>query len=177
MPNHPPPEPEKVRIVPSSERIDPTDARLLLALAAHPRATAVALAEASGLSRNTVQARLAALDRDGAVASFERRVEPAALGYPLTAFVTTRVAQRRLDEVAHALAAIPEVLQVHGLTGDTDLLVQVAATDAEDLYRVAGHILGIPGVERTATSLVMRQLVPYRLAPLLRRTAARRVVP
>ncbi|MGQ4487435.1 Lrp/AsnC family transcriptional regulator [Streptomyces sp. 372A] len=159
--------------MPSSERIDPTDARLLLALAAHPRATAVALAEASGLSRNTVQARLAALDRGGAVASFERRIEPAALGYPLTAFVTTQVAQRRLDEVAHTLAAIPEVLQVHGLTGDTDLLIHVAATDAEDLYRVAGHILGVPGVERTTTSLVMRQLVPFRLTPLLRRTAAR----
>ncbi|WP_329236757.1 Lrp/AsnC family transcriptional regulator [Streptomyces sp. NBC_00111] len=159
--------------MPSSERIDPTDARLLLALAAQPRATTVALAEASGLSRNTVHARLAALDRTGVVDAFERCVDPAALGYPLTAFVTTQVAQRRLDQVAHALAAIPEVLQVHGLSGDTDLLVHVVATDAEDLYRVAGQILDIPGVERTSTALVMRELVGYRLAPLLRRTAAR----
>ncbi|MFJ8861791.1 Lrp/AsnC family transcriptional regulator [Streptomyces sp. NPDC102451] len=159
--------------MPSSERIDPTDARLLLALADRPRATTVALAEASGLSRNTVQARLASLDRTGAVDAFERCVDPAALGYPLTAFVTTQVAQRRLDQVAHALAAIPEVLQVHGLTGDTDLLVHVVATDAEDLYRVAGQILDIPGVERTSTALVMRQLVGYRLNPLLRRAAAR----
>lgn len=173
MHNHPPSQTPKVRTVPNPERIDATDARLLLALAAHPRATAVALAEASGLSRNTVQARLAALDRSGAVKSFERRIDPASLGYPLTAFVTTQVAQRRLDEVANALAAIPEVLQVHGLTGDTDLLVHVAATDAENLYVVAGHILDIPGVERTSTALVMRQLVPYRLAPLLRRTAGR----
>ncbi|MGW7069422.1 Lrp/AsnC family transcriptional regulator [Streptomyces sp. NPDC054855] len=159
--------------MPNSARIDPTDARLLLALAAHPRATTVALAEASGLSRNTVQARLASLDRTGAVDSFERRVDPAALGYPLTAFVTTQVAQRSLDEVGRALTAIPEVLQAHGMTGDTDLLVHVVATDAEDLYRVAGQILGIPGVERTSTALVMRQLVSYRIAPLLRRSATR----
>ncbi|MEU6292004.1 Lrp/AsnC family transcriptional regulator [Streptomyces sp. CA-100214] len=159
--------------MPSSERIDPTDARLLLALAVQPRATTVALAEASGLSRNTVQARLAALDRTGAVGSFERRVDPAALGCPLAAFVTTQVAQRRLDDVAKALAAIPEVLQVDGLTGDTDLLVHVVAADAEDLYRVAGQILDIPDVERTSTALVMRRLVDYRIAPLLRRTAAR----
>lgn len=159
--------------MPNRERIDSTDARLLLALTAHPRATTVALAEASGLSRNTVQARLAALDRAGAVESFERCIAPSALGYPLTAFVTTQVAQRRLEEVANALAAIPEVLQVHGLSGDTDLLVHVVATDAEDLYRVAGHILDIPGVERTSTAIAMRQMVPYRLAPLLRRTTAR----
>ncbi|MER5890794.1 Lrp/AsnC family transcriptional regulator [Streptomyces sp. NPDC001941] len=158
--------------MPSSERIDPTDARLLLALAAHPRATTVALAEASGLSRNTVQARLTAMDRRGAVASFERRVDPAALGYPLAAFVTTQVAQRGLGDVARALAAIPEVVQVDGLSGETDLLVHVVATGAEDLYRVAGQILGIPGVERTSTSLVMRRLVPYRIAPLLRRRTA-----
>lgn len=159
--------------MPNHDRIDPTDARLLLALSARPRATTVALAEASGLSRNTVQARLAALDRGRAVGSFERCVDPAAVGYPLTAFVTTQVAQRRLDEVANALAAVPEVLQVHGLTGDTDLLVHVVATDAEGLYRVAGRILDIPGVERTSTALVMRQLVDYRIAPLLRRAAER----
>lgn len=159
--------------MPNRERIDSTDARLLLALTAHPRATTVALAEASGLSRNTVQARLAALDRSGAVESFERRVDPSALGYPLTAFVTTRVAQRRLEEVAAALASIPEVLQVHGLSGDTDLLVHVVAADAEDLYLVAGRILGIPGVERTSTALAMRRMVDYRIAPLLRRSAAR----
>ncbi|MFB9467011.1 Lrp/AsnC family transcriptional regulator [Streptomyces cinereospinus] len=153
-------------------RIDSTDARLLLALAAHPRATAVALAEQTGLSRNTVQTRLTALERTRAVGPFERRVSPAALGYPLTAFVTTQVVQRRLDEVAAALAAIPEVLQVHGLTGDSDLLVHVVATDAEHLYRIAGQILDHPGVERTNTALVMRQLVDYRIAPLLRRTAA-----
>ncbi|MFI8003509.1 Lrp/AsnC family transcriptional regulator [Streptomyces sp. NPDC086010] len=159
--------------MPSPERIGLTDARLLMALSAHPRATTVALAEASGLSRNTVQSRLTALDRTGAVGSFERCIDPAALGYPLTAFVTTQVSQRRLDEVARALAGIPEVLQVLGLTGDTDLLVQVVATDAEDLYRVAGQVLDVPGVERTSTALVMRQMVPYRLTPLLRRTTAR----
>ncbi|MEV0579878.1 MULTISPECIES: Lrp/AsnC family transcriptional regulator [unclassified Streptomyces] len=159
--------------MPNRERIDSTDARLLLALTAQPRATTVALAEESGLSRNTVQARLAGLDRSGAVESFERRIDPSALGYPLTAFVTTQVAQRRLAEVANALAAIPEVLQVHGLSGDTDLLVQVVSTDAEDLYRVAGLILDIPGVERTSTALVMRRMVDYRIAPLLRRSAAR----
>ncbi|NEA40591.1 Lrp/AsnC family transcriptional regulator [Streptomyces sp. SID11385] len=157
--------------MPKDTRIDPTDARLLLALSAEPRATTVALAERTGLSRNTVQARLAALDRDEAVASFERRVDPAALGYPLTAFVTTHVAQRLLDEVAAALAAIPEVVQVHGLTGESDLLVHVVARDAEDLYRVAGQILARPGVERTNTALVMRQLVEYRMTPLLRRAA------
>jgi DNA-binding Lrp family transcriptional regulator len=85
--------------------------------------------------------------------------------------VQVRVTQRLLDAVADALAAVPEVTEVLGMSGEMDLLVQVVARDADDLYRVAGLLLAIDGVERTATSLVMRRLVDYRVDPLLRRLA------
>lgn len=161
----------RVSTVASNDPIDSTDARLLFALTDQPRATTVALADRLQLSRNTVQNRLTRLEQGRALASFERRIEPEALGYPLTAYVTTQVTQRRLDEVAAALAEIPEVLQVQGLSGQTDLLIHVVATGADDLYRIAGQILAIPGVERTNTALVMRELVDYRITPLLRRVA------
>jgi len=157
--------------MPTKGRFDTTDARILLALTRQPRATTVALAQQLGLSRNTVQARLTALEQRGVVDSFERRINPAAMGYPLTAFVTTQVVQRQLDAVTTALGQIPEVLHVQGLSGQADLLVQVVATDADDLYRVAGQILAIPSVERTSTALVMRELVDYRITPLLHRLA------
>lgn len=151
--------------------LDDHDARLLLALAEHPRATVLALADRIGLSRNTVQARLGRLEQRGALRTFERRVDPAALGYPLTAFVTVRVVQRRLAAVAEALDRVPEVLEVHGLSGEEDLLVHLVARDADDLYRIAGQLLATDGVERTTTSLVMRSLVGFRTAPLLQRLA------
>ncbi|MFE7156979.1 Lrp/AsnC family transcriptional regulator [Streptomyces sp. NPDC057636] len=153
----------------SARALDVTDARILLALAADPRATVVALAEYLKLSRNTVQARVAKLEQSGALSSFERRITPKALGYPLTAFVTAQVNQHRLAEVSQSLAGIAEVVEVFGLSGETDLLVRVVAADAEDLYRIAGQILAIPGIERTTTALAMRELVPHRLTGLLRR--------
>jgi DNA-binding Lrp family transcriptional regulator len=69
--------------------------------------------------------------------------------------------------VSAALHDVPEVIAVDGLSGDDDLLVQVVARDADDLYRIAGQILSIDGVERTRTSLVMRELVEYRIAQLV----------
>lgn len=147
--------------------VDAIDARILLELVEHPRATTLALANQVGISRNTAQTRLARLDKD-ALDSFERRISPVALGYPLTAFITAQVTQRLLNEVAGALAAVPEVLQVQGISGPVDLVIHVVARDADDLYRIAGRILAIPGVERTNTALVMRQLVDYRSTPLLR---------
>lgn len=151
--------------------MDATDARLLRALTASPRASVLALAQTLGISRNTVQARLAALEARGVLGSFERRIDPAALGYPLTAFVSVQVVQRRLADVAAALDGVPEVVEVLGLSGEADLLVQVVARDADDLYRIAGQLLATDGVERTTTSLVMRRLVEHRLGPLLDRIA------
>lgn len=159
--------------MPSTNTVDSIDARILAALNDEPRATVIALAERSGLSRNTVQARLGRLEARGVLRSFERRIDPSALGYPLTAFILTNVAQRKLSQIADALDGIPEVLEVHGLSGVTDLLVHVVARDADDLYRVAGRILNIDGVEQTTTSLVMRQMLDYRLTPLLSRIAER----
>ena len=69
---------------------------------------------------------------------------------------------------------MPEVLEVLGLSGPTDLLVRVAARDADDLYRIAGQLLVTDSVERTTTSLVMRTLVEHRVVPLVRRLAQER---
>ncbi len=151
--------------------LDATDARLLRELIANPRATGVELAARLGLSRNTVQARLARWDSGGVLGSFERRVEPRALGYPLAAFVAVVVDQHRLDAVVDDLADVPEVTEVCGMTGATDLTVRIVARDADDLYRIAGRILKIPGVERTNMALVMRELVGPRTGPLLDRLA------
>ncbi|NMO03657.1 Lrp/AsnC family transcriptional regulator [Gordonia sp. TBRC 11910] len=158
--------------MPSEDRsadVDGIDARILSALTADPRATVVAIADRTGLARNTVQARMSRLEDRGVLRSFERRINPSALGYPLTAFVLTSVTQRQLTAIAAALDDVPEVLEVHGLSGVSDLLVHVVARDADDLYRITGMILDIPGVTRTTTALVMRKLVDYRITDLVNR--------
>ena len=74
--------------------VDRTDSRLLQALEKDPRATVVGLAERLGLSRNTVQPRLTRLESDGVLHGFGRRVDPAALGYPISAMVMAVVKHR-----------------------------------------------------------------------------------
>lgn len=147
--------------------LDDTDRRLLNALVQDPKATTVALAATLGLSRNTVQARLTRLENHGALLSFERRINPAALGYPLTSFVHIHVQQKKLSDIVTAMARIPEVVEAHGLSGTADILASVVARDAEDLFRVNGAILDIDGVERADTSLSMAELIPHRMRPLL----------
>lgn len=148
---------------------DSTDRRILVALADDPRSTNVSLADRLGLSRNTVQARVAELERSGAFLSFERRISATAAGYPLAAFVTVHVQQQKLAAIVEHLAGVPEIVQAHGLSGPSDLLLRVVCTDAEDLFRITGAIQSTDGVERAETSLDMGELIPYRLRPLLTR--------
>ena len=154
--------------MPPVRRLDTTDARILLALDADPRATVLGLSRQLGLARGTVQAHLERLEADGVLAPFTRRLDPAALGYEVTAFVMVEIHQVRQETALEGLSGIPEVLEVHGITGETDLMCQVVARDADDLYRVGQAILAVEGVVRTRTSLAMRRLVPHRVDPLLR---------
>ena len=151
--------------------LDKTDARLLLALCAKPRATGVELATTLGLSRNTVQARLGRWDDKGSLTPIDHRIPPKSLGRPLQAFVTAQVNQHTLAAVTEHLRTIPEVLEVFGLSGAADMHIRIAAVDADDLYRIAGLILDIPGVERTNMSSAMSELIQYRTKPLLEQLA------
>lgn len=154
------------------QALDGTDTRLLSALAQDPRRTVVALAQKLGLSRNTVQARMSQLEKKHVFLSFERRINPVSLGYPLMAFISVHVQQQKLGELAGKLADIPEILEGYGLTGSADLLLRVVALDAEDLFRINGKILACDGVDRTDTALAMGELIPFRVQPLLARGSA-----
>ena len=149
--------------------LDKTDTKLLRALCEDPHSTFVALAQKLGLSRNTVQARMARLEESNAFLSFDRRVNPVALGYQLTAFITVHVQQKRLAQIVAELSRIPEIVQAHGMSGPSDLLARVVCRDADDLFRIDGTILACEGVERTETSLAMGELIPFRITPLLER--------
>lgn len=147
--------------------LDHVDLELLAGLSEDPRATVVALAERLGMSRNTVQARLVRLERSGVFLSYERAIAATALGFPLEAFMNVQVRQAELSRITDELRSIPEVVQAHGLSGQIDLLVRVACRDAQHLFDVDARVLGIEGVERTETHLVMGEVIGYRLAPLM----------
>lgn len=147
---------------------DQVDLALLDVLAGDPRATVVALSERLGMSRNTVQARMGRLEQSGAFLSYERAISMRALGYPIEAVISVILRQPELPRIARELAEIPEVLHAQGLSGQVDLMVRVVAHDTQHLFAIDARILAIDGVERTETSLIMDEVIPHRVQPLLR---------
>jgi DNA-binding Lrp family transcriptional regulator len=106
------------------------------------------------------------------VRSFGPERDPAALGYDVTAFVTLEISQASgADALTAHLAAIPEVLEAHTITGAGDLLVRIVATSNADLQRVIDRIVSAEGIHRSASVIALKTQVPYRVLPLVEQAA------
>jgi len=147
--------------------IDRLDADLLRALAEQPRVGLLEIARRLGVARGTVSARLDKLVRRGVVTGFGPDVEPAAIGYPILAFVWLEIAQGRLADAVDKLRGVPEVLEAHATSGDRDLLCRVVAKDPEHLQEIVNLMVGTPAVRRSTSHIALSHQIPLRTLPLL----------
>ena len=153
--------------------IDELDARLIQLLTAEPRVGVLEASRRLGAARGTIQARLDRLQARGVVTGYGPDIDPAALGHGVSAFVTLEIRQAGgHDRVAGRLADIPEVLEVHTITGAGDMLCRVVARTNADLQRVIDAIVGVAGVVRASTVIALDTPVPYRVLPLVRAVGA-----
>jgi DNA-binding Lrp family transcriptional regulator len=152
--------------------IDSLDARLIVLWGDEPRIGVLEASRRLGVARGTVQARLDKLLERGVVRSFGPAVDPAALGYDVTAFVTLEISQAQgAAALSEHLAAIPEVLEAHTITGSGDLLVRIVARSNADLQRVIDRIVSADGIHRSASVIALQTQVPYRVLPLVEQAA------
>lgn len=152
--------------------IDELDGRLIELLVTEPRVGVLEASRRLGVARGTVQARLDRMHSRGVITGYGPDVDPAALDYGVTAFVTLELRQAGgHDPVALRLAAIAEVLEAHTITGAGDMLCRVVARSNADLQRVIDAIVELDGVVRTSTVIVLDSPLPHRVLPLIRSAA------
>ena len=150
--------------------VDELDVALLELFTTDPRVGVLEASRRLGVARGTVQARLDRLQATGVIRGWGPQLDPAALGYGVTAFVTLEIQQGRGHEpVAAGLAEIPEVLEVHTITGQGDMLCRVVARSNDALQHVLDQVTQYPEIVRTSTVIALSNPVPYRVLPLVGR--------
>jgi DNA-binding Lrp family transcriptional regulator len=148
--------------------VDELDARILDLFAHDPRIGVLECSRRLKVARGTVQARLDRMARDGVVTGWGPDVDPAALGYAVTAFATLEIRQHAgHDPVTAHLSGIPEVLEAYTITGTGDLLCRVVARTNADLQRVIDRIVAHEGVVRASTVIALATQIPFRVMPLV----------
>jgi DNA-binding Lrp family transcriptional regulator len=153
--------------------VDDLDADILRLFSAEPRIGILEASRRLGVARGTVQARLDKLTATGVVRSFAPTLDPAAIGYRVTAFATLEIRQGGRRPVAEHLARIPEVLEVHTITGQGDLLCRIVARDNDDLQRVIDDLVSDADILRTSTLIALSTVVAPRMLPLVEAAAGR----
>ena len=147
--------------------VDRLDAALIRLLSAEPRIGVLECSRRLGVARGTVQARLDRMVAGGVIRGFGPEVDPAAIGYGVTAFATLEIRQGRGRVVADHLRRIPEVLELHTITGTGDMLCRIVARSNGDLQRVIDRVVGDEDIVRTSSLIVLSTPIPYRVLPLV----------
>ncbi|WP_376974407.1 Lrp/AsnC family transcriptional regulator [Arthrobacter sp.] len=153
-------------------RLDSLDGRILEAFSGDPRMSVLEASRELGVARATVQARLDRMRRERVVTGWGPHLSAEGLGFPVRAYCSLVIHQDAgHDAVAEALAAIPEVLELHTVSGESDLLACVVARSNADLQRVLDAVISTGTVLRSSSLVVLNTPIPLRALPLARAAA------
>jgi Lrp/AsnC family leucine-responsive transcriptional regulator len=137
--------------------MDDIDLQIMRRLSADGRLSFSNLADEIGLSPPAAAERVRRLEEAGTIRGYAARLDPAAAGCALLAFVA--VSLERSSHRARFLAwarGAAEVQECHHVAGDDDYLLKVrcASTAALD-HLLSDELKSIPGVARTRTTIAL----------------------
>jgi len=150
------------------ERIDDIDSQLLHFLQEDARMTNAALARELGMAPSAILERVRKLEERGLICGYEARLNAAALGWGLVAFVFVRTNEMLgPHKTADQLAAIPEVQEVHNVAGEDCYLVKLRVPDTAALAALLRNEFGRIGtIHSTRTTIVLETMKERATVPI-----------
>lgn len=151
-------------------RLDEVDRRLLSLLRSDARRTNAALARDVGMTAPAVADRLRRLEREGVITGYRVGLDAEALGYGFPVFLAVTLEHHGMETVqafVDAIAKLPEVVEIHQVTGGPDFFVKVVARDV-DSYRelLMRQLAEVPGIDRVHSHIVLDTLKDDEPEPL-----------
>jgi Lrp/AsnC family transcriptional regulator, leucine-responsive regulatory protein len=139
--------------------VEETDRAIVAALALDGRLSFTDLAEKVGLSVSATHQRVRRLEQRGVLKGYGARVDYAALGLSLTAFVAIRpLDPSQADDAPDRLARLPQIEACYSVAGDDHYLLLVRVHGPLDLERLLQDIRLAANVT-TRTTVVLS--TPY----------------
>jgi len=135
--------------------MDDLDQRLIAKLRHDARASVAELAQGLGVSRGTINNRMARLQRDGVIVGYTVRLRPDSTPNEIRAWASIRV-EGRQNAVVSALLGEPGVAALHDTNGRWDLLAELHVANLTEMSAVLERIRKVPGVSATETSIHLR---------------------
>lgn len=119
--------------------MDSTDKAILRILQRDSSTPVSDIAEEVGLSATPCWRRIKKLEEDGVIRARVALADMTALGLSLTAFISVKTAHHNeawLKKFAEMIRRIPEIVEVHRMSGEIDYLMKVVVPDMGHYDRV-----------------------------------------
>jgi DNA-binding Lrp family transcriptional regulator len=140
----------------NNEMMDDLDRRLLGLLRADSRQPVASLAAKLGVSRGTVQNRIAKmLGPKGAIQGFTVLTRPEMEASRVRAIMTIAIEGEGSGGVVKALRGFPEVAAIHTTNGRWDLVAELDTETLAEFSRTLDQIRLIDGIASTETSILL----------------------
>jgi Lrp/AsnC family leucine-responsive transcriptional regulator len=148
-------------------KISPTDAKILDILQREGRRSYAEIGAEIGMTGPSAHERVKKLEARGILRGYMARVDPAAVGLGVLAFMwVTQAPGSVADDITDDFAAIQEVEACHGVAGSADYLLKIRASDTAHLERVVRMIQATRHVYRTETEIVFSTRFERRPLPI-----------
>jgi Lrp/AsnC family leucine-responsive transcriptional regulator len=144
---------------PEGRRIDETDWRILEELQRDGRVSYSELGRRVALTAPAVAERVRRLEESGVIKGFHADVDPARMGFPITAFVRWTSAGPDCAALGDVARGIPEIVECHRITGETSYILKILARDVGHLEEL---IDGLTTHGSTITSVALSSPVEHR---------------
>jgi len=135
--------------------MDDTDQKLINLLKNNGRESTTALARTLGLSRSTVQDRIARLEDRGIIAGYTIRFNDDYKKRQITAHVLIRLNPKFADQILQKLKQNPLIKSVYAVSGIYDMIAMVKAETTEEIDRTLDGIGKMAGIGKTTSSIVL----------------------
>ncbi|HEY8566958.1 MAG TPA: Lrp/AsnC family transcriptional regulator [Beijerinckiaceae bacterium] len=136
--------------------IDAVDRKLLGLLAEDATLSYAELGRRMNLSPPAVHERVKRLKETGVIRRTAAVLDPDLVGKPLLAFVHVDTAGWGKTPAMMRLSELPEVEEIHAVTGDACLILKVRTVGPAALEDLLAHIYAVPGVRGTRSYIALR---------------------
>lgn len=147
--------------------LDAFDRKILGALNGDARLTYAGIGQRVGLSTPAVHERVRRLKAAGVLAGTTTRIDPAAVGKPLLAFVHVDADGWGKSQRMLKLQHFPEVEEIHSVAGDTCVILKVRTANPHALEQFLSQLYVLPGVRATKSYVVLSTYLERTVQPLV----------
>lgn len=139
--------------------MDAIDLKILTILDADARRSYAEIARELGVSQPTVAERIRRLEARGIVRGTMLCVDHARLGFNISAFVRLRSKPSQKRSLGETARAMPQVIEMHSVTGDDCMVARVVARSVAELAEILQRLTTVAD---SSTSVLLETIIPLR---------------